>query len=376
MPKASNNHDISSQFTKDDRRVHPYKLPNATTRNLINKGPKLPIIGATSTENLSYNVAANLEDYIVASYYDNMPPPSRRPIFDQRIGHFRPQLKKNRVNRIIVYNGCFNPPHRAHQALLNLAFSCAQDLNVIAAIVVPVGDSSIRGKHFTEEVCFTIKQRVRLWTGDGGPHDWLWVYDRGRTGWEAFREILERNVSRDGFPLEFINVIGPDHFEKYDGRRRIVSGCDNTIISDVGRKAGFVFAHATLTEVRGCGHWKPISSLEKIATQKANDTASWLLSSLSFTMLGREAYNGLVEEIKLEFTSRMKRVRVCRRRGEHGGWIRFIPSDSNSAMGMSSTDIRRTLVTYPPDELLERLRGKALHPEILVQLMQEKSSPT
>ncbi|KAI4864960.1 hypothetical protein F4820DRAFT_422202 [Hypoxylon rubiginosum] len=260
------------------------RLPNATTRNLVNKDPKRPILGAASYLNPSKDHrVADLDKYIEAAYDPYEKPSSRRPIFNQAAGHFRPQLEQRLMNRIILYTGCFNPPHRGHQEMLNRVFSCTRDINVIAAIVKPIGGQS---KEYTDDVSFTRDQKIQLWTGNQGPHDWLWVYDRSSDEWEIFRDRLTRAIRRDGFHLEFVWLGGPDHV-KTDDVSKEVWGCEDIIVSDVGRMADFVRPNGKLIRLTTCTPWKPVSIDRKKMVRKSTDTAEWILGSLSFTMLGK-----------------------------------------------------------------------------------------
>ncbi|KAI1408628.1 hypothetical protein F5Y13DRAFT_194102 [Hypoxylon sp. FL1857] len=369
---------ISSILAPDDQEIYsisggnyirecPDEFPNATSRILVNRDLKVPIISTASTRNPStHDAAADLGNYIATSYSGIIHYPREGPIFHQGIGHFRPQLKLGRVNRIIIYPGCFNPPHLGHLAVLNRAFSCAQDLNVIAAIVIPVGN---RGgdseKDYTEKVSLTQSQRARLWTGGHEPHDWLWVFGGDSDEWDVFRWELTRMTARDGFDLQFVWLGGPDHVGRYHASDSPWD-CKDMIVTDAGREADFVKADGSLDRITGCGSWTPVSLDKKKTIQEATNTAEWILSSLSVTVLGQRAYDGLIEEIALEYTTRMKGVRVCKREGAEDGWIRFVPA-SNGPMQVSSTDIRRTISTCRLDGLFEKLKGKALHPEILIQ---------
>jgi FAD synthase len=103
----------------------------------------------------------------------------RDGVFDQGITHLRPRLESNRTNRVLLYPGSFNPPHRGHEALLNRAFACSHDINAIAAIILPLDDSRVEAKcrHLGHDLIFTKEQRVQLWKGYG-MHDWRWVYNR------------------------------------------------------------------------------------------------------------------------------------------------------------------------------------------------------
>ena len=52
-----------------------------------------------------------------------------------------------RRNRIILYPGFVNPPHRRNEALLRNVFDSSQVLNVIAAIIVPLDDEDLGAKY-------------------------------------------------------------------------------------------------------------------------------------------------------------------------------------------------------------------------------------
>ena len=133
---------------------------------------------------------AGLERYISKIYYGRSFPQER--IFDYGITHRPPMLVSDRSNRILLYPGSFNPPYLGHQELLRHGFSrSGSDLNIIAAIVLPLDDASLIPKLRAQKGAqiFTKAQRVRLWK-DYVPSDWCWVYDRSIEEWIAFKDHL------------------------------------------------------------------------------------------------------------------------------------------------------------------------------------------
>ena len=58
-------------------------------------------------------------------------------VFNQATNVVPPTLRKGHLSRIIVYYGCFNPPHRSHRELVCHAF-LRTDHRTIAVMVVPM----------------------------------------------------------------------------------------------------------------------------------------------------------------------------------------------------------------------------------------------
>lgn len=89
-------------------------------------------------------------------------------IFGPRSAPGRPQLKKGQENNVLIYSGCFNPPHLGHYKLLRRAFEGSQDLNVIAAVVYPVSTRVLERKARRRQqwLMFDMADRIRLWHGD------------------------------------------------------------------------------------------------------------------------------------------------------------------------------------------------------------------
>lgn len=89
---------------------------------------------------------ADLGWYIGKVYYGGKAMPGD-DIFARGLSHNSPpRLRSDRMNRIIVYAGCFNPPHVGHQALLTYVFNHCKDINVVAAVIIPADDDAVKEK--------------------------------------------------------------------------------------------------------------------------------------------------------------------------------------------------------------------------------------
>lgn len=105
-------------------------------------------------------------------------------------------------------------------------------------------------------LAFTLEERVRLWRGHV-PHDWFWVYDRCDKDWECFQRELEACITRDGFELESVGLLGPDYINKDESLPWNSWGYKSMITNDVRRPASFLTSDI-LGQLRECEAWERV----------------------------------------------------------------------------------------------------------------------
>lgn len=328
---------------------------------------------------------APLSSYIESCYYRDLRYATiRNNIFDHGITHNPPRLLKGQKNRILLYPGAFNPPHHGHMELLTNSFTFSQDINVIAAIIIPLDDAYVQQKSTLagDGLAFTLAERCRLWRGHV-PHDWFWVYDRGEKEWESFRRELEACITGDGFELEFMVVLGPDYIGNDELLPWNAWGCKSMITSNVCRHAKFLKSDE-LSQLRECEAWGQIvwkySALTQFVERQVGFmagatallTPTALLKHLPQVRDPQYLQTELQKLHQIE-VDRMRNVRVCHRRGHTDEAIRFIRS-KDSGKTLSSTQIRSELVSGPMKTA--SLCSMALNTDILAAIMMTRSRLT
>lgn len=223
---------------------------------------------------------SSLEDYIRQIHYGDY---CFERIFDHGLSHRPPQLRSDRINRILVHPGSFNPPHLGHLELLRHGFTYSgRDYNIVAAIVVFLDDKSLI-KNFASKknpVLFTKTERVRLWKGYV-PSDWYWPYDRSESEWFDFQRNLTEVITKDGFKVSWVALCGPDYVRIDCLPSSLEWGCKEIIVSNIGRRADFVRrARNTLTNLRGCEAWEKLRPDLETIREYATEGASWLFTGL------------------------------------------------------------------------------------------------
>ncbi|KAK1599318.1 uncharacterized protein LY79DRAFT_683322 [Colletotrichum navitas] len=164
----------------------------------------------------------------------------------------QPLLKKGQKNRVLVYAGCFNPPHLGHYNILRRAFEGSRDINVIAAIILPLDDNSLEAKckRKGQSLVLSKSERAHLWRSDARFMPEWWVHSSSTDRWDRLRRRLEKAVEVDGFEIQFTAVLGPDYvarYERYDG---YCWDCHETITSDAGRSSDLLKPDGSLFKLR------------------------------------------------------------------------------------------------------------------------------
>lgn len=162
-------------------------------------------------------------------------------------------LDRDRVNRVLLFDGCFDPPHIAQLELLKYVYTQARTrLNIVGAIILPCSEHSCNtvarnrknraiwnNEPLSEghDIHFGLAERMEMWYEDPDFPVWASVLDVEI--WDAFRDQLVKATSFDGYELRFTLLRGVDHLRP--GMRVFHAlSTDEMISSDITRKAEFV----------------------------------------------------------------------------------------------------------------------------------------
>jgi hypothetical protein len=170
-----------------------------------------------------------------------------------------PLLQEDVPNRILVFVGCFNPPHLGHLELLAHVFLRA-DSHTIAAMLVPARDSVSKGCVKGEAFTLTKIQRSVLLQDDLLSR-FSWIYGDDHKNINHFQDTMIRLANAEGYALSFTGLAGSDHYAigEHISNLGLGWGTGDLVTSDVTRPSCLVVASgAQPMRLRGCERWRKI----------------------------------------------------------------------------------------------------------------------
>jgi hypothetical protein len=172
-----------------------------------------------------------------------------------------PLLSKDRVNRVLVYPGSFNPPHVGHLSVLRHAFESSPDLNIVAGIVLPLDVEHIERKNYASGRCLVLSrnQRSELWKRDARFPAWAFAPHYGSSMWPEEKE-LEKKIAnaakKDGYEILYIELGGPDTWNFNWPHQHTGVYHTEHLISDAARNAPFLGPDGVPRPLNGYTTWQ------------------------------------------------------------------------------------------------------------------------
>ncbi|KAI1801178.1 hypothetical protein F4811DRAFT_535488 [Daldinia bambusicola] len=301
-------------------------------------------------------------------------------------------LKRDRTNHILLYNGCFNPPHRGHLAHLVHAFRHAgAGLHVVGAAILVADEPYLKwklaGRRGAQRL--GLEQRVRLWTeelartevrrrrddddGDAIIGEWCWVLSE--TLWPLYVDMLEHLFDRDRVDVEFVRLAGGDKVS-VEWVEHGAWGCDSMITTDVSRPVDFYsnnLGELSLPRpLRGHSGWEMV-----IGNRQGNPTRDGRDNTVNKNNTVPSSLSSSPQQGRIiPTTSQYSRdVWTCSHQ-LNGRTIYFIPSSHDERIDpdLSSTKLREIMAgsdNLDVNQLEEKLHGMALSPGLLAQYIKE-----
>ncbi|KAH7377257.1 hypothetical protein BKA66DRAFT_588798 [Pyrenochaeta sp. MPI-SDFR-AT-0127] len=333
--------------------------------------------------------AASLDDYIQSAERAVLPEWHWRPtIFNNgQLGNL-PTLEQGPTNRIMIFCGKFNPPHRGHLELLCHAFM-RTDARTIAVMILP-GIHSSSPRPIASNGTSTIlssKRIMELWQDEIlGRFAWVWPSERDDH--VLFVDKIIELARCDGFDLVFTTLIRSDHQRIESGAGGWGSG--GVISSDITRPAGFLSeTWASPRPLHGWSKWRHTSQASpflRISGPKemvnCPQWPCWVCWKLGkyYPEYFRDDF---VEDARClagdarGITKRCHEGKGVIWRSYHhweGRWMWFLssgrvyPDDPRRTL-ISSTNIRSLLETASPDDAFEKIKDTVLNPTSLLEFL-------
>lgn len=185
-----------------------------------------------------------------------------------------PILVRGRKNRILMYGGCFNPPHIGHLEQLIHCYRAGQaHLNVIAAVICLIKPHKIKKKDLQDpSEVLPENVRAKLWNQDPRFPQWAWILPEQWVGVTFFTDRLREESKKDGFDIDFLSVQGSDHY-RYGRTHEFPSwGCFEYITSDISRYNYYIQRNA-LHRLTSFEEWEALP-VEEDRKETPSETAS------------------------------------------------------------------------------------------------------
>ncbi|KAI0106653.1 hypothetical protein F4814DRAFT_64980 [Daldinia grandis] len=285
-------------------------------------------------------------------------------------------LRRGRTNHVLLYNGCFNPPHHGHLAHLVHAFRHAgPDLNIVGAVVLVADNSYLKWKLAGQRGALNLelKQRMSLWE-EGlmqiPEEEQCWVLSE--LLWRRYADELEQLFEEDGVDVEFVRLAGGDKV-RVAAVEHGVWGCRSVITTDVSRPVDFYSSSvgdvSLPIPLSHHSEWERVVGERQGEDGRDEEVGSETLIAESTVISSSSTAPSAPQPSRDIWT--------CEH-GPSGNYydVRFIASthDERVDPDLSSTKIREILAAgknLNADQLEEKLRGIALSPELLVWYIEE-----
>jgi hypothetical protein len=199
----------------------------------------------TSVEPSSF---ADLESYILhaeAGIGSSGEHTTRKNVFNRTPNGNTPRLRKDQVNRIIIYSGKFNPPHRGHRELL-LHTYLSNDSKTIAAMILPGSTDGTKDQKYDLKKAVNLylsrQHRDELWR-DELMARWSWIFPGSRRNYKTFLNRLYTIARQDGYSIHFYLLAGPDHVTLTKEPNLQAWWAEGFFTSDISRPADFMLSY-------------------------------------------------------------------------------------------------------------------------------------
>jgi nicotinic acid mononucleotide adenylyltransferase len=182
-----------------------------------------------------------------------------------------PLLSKDKVNRVMIYFGCFNPPHVGHLGVLCHAFQSSSDLNIVAGLVYSIDVDHIerKNRYSNRKLVLSIEQRSELWERDVRFPAWAFA---PRRKYDTLQTEIASAAEKDGYEIRYIQVMGPDNWNIVYPYQRIHEDYSEYLITDAARRASFVTPNGVPQPMTGFTSWQRLGPDPELRVQLLQQT--------------------------------------------------------------------------------------------------------